>query len=175
MISISTARRRANTASSIRIVFSANGVSYPGPFSTAYPPRTGMNCTARKPGVPVTAARTINPANGFTSPSILKSVPALLRFFMPSLPCDHSKGSSKGTHGQLVEKLIFLFDHLSNSIYHQGIAHQLQPLKHDVSYDIFSAFGTNFHQAFIILITNKTIDKKSSHNPYTQDYAQFFV
>ena len=27
----------------------------------------------------------------------------------------------------------------------------------------------------IILITNKTIDKKSSHNPYTQDYAQFFV
>ena len=107
--------------------------------------------------------------------SILKSVPALLRFFMPSLPCDHSKGGSKGTHGQLVEKLIFLFDHLSNSIYHQGIAHQLQPLKHDVSYDIFSAFGTNFHQAFIILITNKTIDKKSSHNPYTQDYAQFFV
>ena len=27
----------------------------------------------------------------------------------------------------------------------------------------------------IILITNKTIDKKSSHNPYTQDYARFFV
>jgi len=27
----------------------------------------------------------------------------------------------------------------------------------------------------LILITNKTIDKKSSHNPYTQDYAQFFV
>jgi len=26
-----------------------------------------------------------------------------------------------------------------------------------------------------ILITNKTIDKKSSHNPYTQDYARFFV
>ena len=27
----------------------------------------------------------------------------------------------------------------------------------------------------LILITNKTIDKKSSHNPYTQDYARFFV
>jgi len=32
----------------------------------------------------------------------------------------------------------------------------------------------SFARAFI-LITNKTIDKKSSHNPYTQDYAQFFV
>ena len=30
-------------------------------------------------------------------------------------------------------------------------------------------------RAALILITNKTIDKKSSHNPYTQDYAQFFV
>ena len=27
----------------------------------------------------------------------------------------------------------------------------------------------------LILIANKTIDKKSSHNPYTQDYARFFV
>ena len=27
----------------------------------------------------------------------------------------------------------------------------------------------------IILITNKTVDKKSSHNPYMQDYARFFV
>ena len=27
----------------------------------------------------------------------------------------------------------------------------------------------------LILITNKTIDKKSSHNPYTQDHAHFFV
>ena len=26
----------------------------------------------------------------------------------------------------------------------------------------------------LILITNKTIDKKSSHNPYTQDYAMIF-
>ena len=26
----------------------------------------------------------------------------------------------------------------------------------------------------IILITNKTIYKKSSHNPYTQDYAKIF-
>ena len=29
--------------------------------------------------------------------------------------------------------------------------------------------------AGFILITNKTIDKKSSHNPYMQDYARFFV
>ena len=27
----------------------------------------------------------------------------------------------------------------------------------------------------IILITNKTVDKKSSHNPYMQDDAGFFV
>ena len=27
----------------------------------------------------------------------------------------------------------------------------------------------------VILITNKTIDKKSSYNPYMQDYARFFV
>ena len=27
----------------------------------------------------------------------------------------------------------------------------------------------------IILITNKTVDKKSSHNPYMQDHARFFV
>ena len=27
----------------------------------------------------------------------------------------------------------------------------------------------------VILITNKTADKKSSHNPYMQDYARFFV
>ena len=27
----------------------------------------------------------------------------------------------------------------------------------------------------VILITNKTVDKKSSHNPYMQDYARFFV
>ena len=26
----------------------------------------------------------------------------------------------------------------------------------------------------LILITNKTVDKKSSHNPYTQDYAKIF-
>ena len=70
-------------------------------------------------------------------------------FFHAITSLRSQQGSSKGTHGQLVEKLIFLFDHLSNSIYHQGIAHQLQPLKHDVYYDIFSAFGTNFHQAFI--------------------------
>ena len=29
--------------------------------------------------------------------------------------------------------------------------------------------------AELILNTNKTIDKKSSHNPYMQDYARFFV
>ena len=27
----------------------------------------------------------------------------------------------------------------------------------------------------LIQITNKTVDKKSSHNPYMQDYARFFV
>ena len=27
----------------------------------------------------------------------------------------------------------------------------------------------------LILITNKTADKKSSHNPYMQDYVRFFV
>ena len=27
----------------------------------------------------------------------------------------------------------------------------------------------------VIQITNKTVDKKSSHNPYMQDYARFFV
>ena len=27
----------------------------------------------------------------------------------------------------------------------------------------------------LILITNKTVDKKSSHDPYTQDYVRFFV
>ena len=26
----------------------------------------------------------------------------------------------------------------------------------------------------LILITNKTVDKKSSHNPYMQDYAKIF-
>ena len=33
----------------------------------------------------------------------------------------------------------------------------------------------NSHKMAVILSTNKTIDKKSSHNPYTQDYARFFV
>ena len=27
----------------------------------------------------------------------------------------------------------------------------------------------------LILITNKTVDKKSSQNPYMQDYARFFL
>ena len=35
--------------------------------------------------------------------------------------------------------------------------------------------STDFFNTPLILITNKTIDKKSSHNPYTQDYARFFV
>ena len=29
-------------------------------------------------------------------------------------------------------------------------------------------------EAALILITNKTVDKKSSHNPYMQDYAKIF-
>ena len=32
-----------------------------------------------------------------------------------------------------------------------------------------------FGALILILITNKTVDKKSSHNPYMQDYARFFV
>ena len=32
-----------------------------------------------------------------------------------------------------------------------------------------------YHGYGFILITNKTVDKKSSHNPYMQDYARFFV
>ena len=36
-------------------------------------------------------------------------------------------------------------------------------------------FSANFALDCVILITNKTIDKKSSHNPYTQDYARLFV
>ena len=40
----------------------------------------------------------------------------------------------------------------------------------------FSDLNRNkYDRVRLILITNKTIDKKSSHNPYTQDYAQFFV
>ena len=35
--------------------------------------------------------------------------------------------------------------------------------------------GYGYIRETIILITNKTVDKKSSHNPYTQDYARFFV
>ena len=41
-----------------------------------------------------------------------------------------------------------------------------------VGIDVFKGKST---VAVLILITNKTIDKKSSHNPYTQDYARFFV
>nr|DAX34224.1 MAG TPA: hypothetical protein [Caudoviricetes sp.] len=42
---------------------------------------------------------------------------------------------------------------------------------------LFLIFGVGlvYRVYGLILITNKTIDKKSSHNPYTQDYAQFFV
>ena len=31
-----------------------------------------------------------------------------------------------------------------------------------------------FPSGELILITNKTVDKKSSHNPYMQDYAMIF-
>ena len=33
---------------------------------------------------------------------------------------------------------------------------------------------TNKSKTALILITNKTVDKKSSHNPYMQDYAKIF-
>ena len=57
---------------------------------------------------------------------------------------------------------------------------EIKPLGVDISdYDVI-AVGTStwwytMSPAVLILITNKTIDKKSSHNPYTQDYARFFV
>ena len=57
---------------------------------------------------------------------------------------------------------------------------EIKPLGVDISdYDVI-AVGTptwwyTMAPAVLILITNKTIDKKSSHNPYTQDYARFFV
>ena len=57
---------------------------------------------------------------------------------------------------------------------------EIKPLGVDISdYDVI-AVGTptwwyTMSPAVLILITNKTIDKKSSHNPYTQDYARFFV
>ena len=35
--------------------------------------------------------------------------------------------------------------------------------------------GKNAECRYMIQITNKTVDKKSSHNPYMQDYARFFV
>ena len=39
----------------------------------------------------------------------------------------------------------------------------------------FLCMPINQSKGVIILITNKTVDKKSSHNPYMQDYARFFV
>ena len=57
---------------------------------------------------------------------------------------------------------------------------EIKPLGVDISdYDVITV-GTptwwyTMAPAVLILITNKTIDKKSSHNPYTQDYARFFV
>jgi len=40
-----------------------------------------------------------------------------------------------------------------------------------------SLFSCGFSELriILILILNQPIDKKSSHNPYTQDYARFFV
>ena len=42
------------------------------------------------------------------------------------------------------------------------------------SFDKVIVYNDNGQQE-LILITNKTVDKKSSHNPYMQDYARFFV
>ena len=59
----------------------------------------------------------------------------------------------------------------------------------DEEYDLERFLGDNFSRSYvpnegqegygyiretIILITNKTVDKKSSHNPYMQDYAKIF-
>ncbi len=44
----------------------------------------------------------------------------------------------------------------------------------DLEYiDFLKNFETKYRG--FILITNKTVDKKSSYNPYMQDYARFFV
>ena len=42
-------------------------------------------------------------------------------------------------------------------------------------FSLMSNYITAEFSASLILITNKTVDKKSSHNPYMQDYARFFV
>ena len=53
---------------------------------------------------------------------------------------------------------------------------EIKPLGVDISdYDVIATWWYTMAPAVLILITNKTIDKKSSHNPYTQDYARFFV
>ena len=40
---------------------------------------------------------------------------------------------------------------------------------------LFSSYANKIGDGEVILITNKTVDKKSSQNPYMQDYARFFV
>ena len=70
------------------------------------------------------------------------------------------------------------------SVRYSSITHMCS---HTWSATIFTSPGSSFSAPVMflrfvltlyflfILITNKTVDKKSSHNPYMQDYARFFV
>ena len=49
------------------------------------------------------------------------------------------------------------------------------PIQYNISNKIKIMTLISLYKGSIILITNKTVDKKSSHNPYMQDYARFFV
>ena len=40
---------------------------------------------------------------------------------------------------------------------------------------LFHLSALSIEQLVISIRANKTVDKKSSHNPYMQDYARFFV
>jgi predicted amidohydrolase len=66
-----------------------------------------------------------------------------------------------------------VIDSLGNITAHADDSEQL--LCADIDMSSASEIRAEKPCTSLILITNKTIDKKSSHNPYTQDYAQFFV
>ena len=54
--------------------------------------------------------------------------------------------------------------------------HDIDVVTCGFSKTVTSSFGLPvIVDMLVILNTNKTIDKKSSHNPYMQDYARFFV
>ncbi len=66
-----------------------------------------------------------------------------------------------------------VIDPLGNITAHAYDSEQL--LYSDIDMSSASEIRAEKPYTSLILIINKTIDKKSSHNPYTQDYAQFFV